>query len=127
MTTPETLQLHDDFLRELRPLYLQLHTWARYELAKRYGRPVPEKIPAHWLPNRWAQEWGAMEPVPGLDEAFRGRSAEWVVKAGEAFYTGIGRPPLPESFWKNSDLYPVQVADTQRKTPTPLLGHRSRE
>jgi len=115
MTTPEMLKLQDDFLRELRPLYLQLYTWAKYELAKKYGQQVPKKIPAHWLPNRWAQEWEAMVPVPGLDEAMKGKSAEWIVKTGEAFYTGIGRPPLPESFWKNSDLYPVKVTDTRKK------------
>ncbi|HYV51189.1 MAG TPA: M2 family metallopeptidase [Dongiaceae bacterium] len=115
MTTPEMLKLQDEFLRELRPLYLQLYTWAKYELAKKYGQPVPKKIPAHWLPNRWAQEWEAMVPVPGLDEALKGKSAEWIVKTGESFYTGIGRPPLPESFWKNSDLYPAKVTDTRKK------------
>src|SRR6185436_19619946 len=62
-----------------------------------------------------AEEWEAMVPVPGLDEALKGKSAEWIVKAGESFYTGIGRPPLPESFWKNSDLYPVKVTDTRKK------------
>ena len=54
MTTDEMLKLHEDFLRELRPLYLQLHTWAKYELAKKYGQPVPKRIPAHWIPNRWS-------------------------------------------------------------------------
>jgi hypothetical protein len=27
----------------LRPLYLQLHTWAKYKLAEKYHQPVPEK------------------------------------------------------------------------------------
>jgi peptidyl-dipeptidase A len=123
MTTPEMLKLQDEFLRELRPLYLQLYTWAKYELAKKYGQSVPKKIPAHWLPNRWAQEWEAMVPVPGLDEAFKGKSAEWIVKTGEAFYTGMGRPPLPESFWTNSDLYPVKVTDTRKKNTHASCWH----
>ena len=123
MTTEEMLKLQDDFLRELRPLYLQLYTWARYELAKKYGQPVPDKIPAQWLPNRWAQEWEAMVPVPGLDKALKGKSPEWIVKTGEAFYTGIGRQPLPESFWKNSDLYPVKATDTRKKNTHASCWH----
>lgn len=115
MTTDEVLKLHESFLRDLRPLYLQLYTWARYELAARYGQPVPARIPAHWIPNRWAQEWQSMVPVPGLDKAFESRSAEWIVKAAEGFYTGMGRPPLPASFWTRSDLYPVRPTDTRKK------------
>lgn len=116
MTTGEVLALQDAFLRELRPLYLQLYTWTKYELAKRYHQPVPKgPIPAHWLPNRWAQEWEALVDVPGLDAALRTHSAEWVVQAGERFYTSLGRPALPDSFWSRSDLYPVQPPSTRRK------------
>jgi hypothetical protein len=27
----------------LRPLYLKLHTWAKYKLAEQYHQPVPKK------------------------------------------------------------------------------------
>jgi peptidyl-dipeptidase A len=64
MTVDEMLQLQDDFLRELRPLFLQLHTWTRHELAKKYGQPVPKLIPAHWLNNRLGQEWGGSSRRP---------------------------------------------------------------
>ncbi len=114
MTTDEMLRLNQDFMRELRPLYLQLHTWARYELAKRYHQPVPKRIPAHWLPNRWGQEWQAMTPSSSLDAAFRDKSAEFVVKSAERFYTGLGFAPLPATFWERSDLYPL-AADAARK------------
>jgi peptidyl-dipeptidase A len=117
MTTEEMLALQDDFLRELTPLYAQIYTWAKYELAKKYGQSVPDRIPADWFPNRWAQEWEAMVPVPGLDQAFTNRSPEWIVKTGEAFYESIGLPPLPESFWKNSDLYPIAATDARKKNP----------
>ena len=60
MTAEEMLRLNDDLNRELRPLYRELHTWARHELAKRYRMPVPEQLPAHWLPNRWGQDWAAL-------------------------------------------------------------------
>ena len=49
MTTAEMVKMNEDFLRELRPLYLQLHTWAKYQLARKYGQPVPKRIPAHWI------------------------------------------------------------------------------
>jgi peptidyl-dipeptidase A len=39
------VRLNDELLRAVRPLYLQLHTWAKYELAKRYGQPVPKRSP----------------------------------------------------------------------------------
>lgn len=115
MTTAEVLAMQDEFLRTLRPLYEQLYTWTRYELAKRYHQPVPDRIPADWLPNRWGQEWEALVEVPGLDEALAAKSPEWIVRTGERFYTSLGRAPLPASFWAASDLYPVAPPSTRRK------------
>jgi peptidyl-dipeptidase A len=109
MTADEMLRLNDDLNRELRPLYRELHTWARHELARRYGVPVPDQLPAHWLPNRWGQDWGALVEVGGLDvnEALRRRSGEWVVRQGEGFYRSLGFDSLPASFWEKSSLYPL--------------------
>jgi peptidyl-dipeptidase A len=45
MSAEEMQRLMDGFLRELRPLYRELHTYARYELAKRYNQPVPDELP----------------------------------------------------------------------------------
>jgi len=84
MTTEEMVALQDRFMRDLRPLYLQLHTWAKYELAKRYGQPVPKRIPAHWLDNRWAQEWPGLVAAADLDDQFKGRTAEWIVAISSA-------------------------------------------
>lgn len=114
MTTDEMLKLNEDFMRELRPLYLQLHTWAKHELARRYGQPAPRRIPAHWLTNRWGQEWNAMTPSASLDAAFREKNAEFVVRGAERFYTGLGFAPLPATFWERSDLYALP-ADAKRK------------
>lgn len=114
MTTDEMLRLNEGFMRELRPLYLQLHTWARHELAKRYRQPVPRRIPAHWLTNRWGQEWNGMTPSASLDAAFREKNAEFVVRSAEGFYTGMGFAPLPKTFWERSDLYALP-ADAKRK------------
>lgn len=119
----EMLRLNQEFIRELKPLYLQLHTWARYELAKRYHQPVPKRIPAHWLPNRWGQEWNALVPSSSLDAAFKGRTAESVVKAGERFYTGLGFAPLPATFWERSDLYALPADATRKKNAHASCWH----
>jgi len=114
MTTDEMLKMLDDWMTTLRPLYLQLHTWAKYKLAEKYHQPVPKKIPAHWINNRWAQEWEGLVEAANVDKYFADRKPDWIVKTAEQFYTGLGFSPLPESFWKKSDLFPVP-ADSSRK------------
>jgi peptidyl-dipeptidase A len=108
MTPAELRALLLDLNRQLRPLYRELHTYARYELAKKYGvADVPEMLPAHWLPNRWGQDWNTMVTVEGLDldGMLRGKSPEWFTQQGEQFYVSLGYPPLPKSFWELSSLY----------------------
>ncbi len=119
MTTPEMLALNDRMVGQLWPLYRELHTWARYELARRYGAPVPDMIPAHWLPNRWAQDWSALVEVKGLnvDSALARKGPEWVVREAENFYVSLGFQRLPQSFWDRSSLYPV-AADAAYKKNT---------
>ncbi len=117
MTTDEMLKMLDSWMTTLRPLYLQLHTWTKYKLAEKYHQPVPKKIPAHWLNNRWSQEWSGLVEAANLDPYFKGRTAEWVIKTAEQFYTGLGFSPLPPSFWTKSDLYPVPP-DSKRKKNT---------
>ena len=74
MTTDEMLKMLDDWMATLRPLYVQLHTWAKYKLAEKYHQPVPKKIPAHWINNRWAQEWPDLVEAANIDKYFEGRS-----------------------------------------------------
>lgn len=110
MTTQEMTDMLQKFNKELYPLYRELHTYARYEFAKKYGvKEVPDLIPAQWLPNRWGQDWGSLVDVKGinLDSALKTKDAEWIVKQGERFYVSIGMPELPKTFWEKSDLYPA--------------------
>jgi peptidyl-dipeptidase A len=101
----------------VRPLYEKLHCFARARLAKQYGAHVDKKqpIPAHLLGNLWAQEWQnlypMMEPFPGrgtvdLDKAIQQKKYDAVkmVKLGEQFFTSLGMPPLPKTFWERSLL-----------------------
>ena len=117
MKTDEMMDMMRKLNKELRPLFRELHTYARYELAKKYGaKEVPDYIPADWLPNRWAQDWSSMITVNGLDidAALKSKSPEWIVKEGESFYKSIGYPALPATFWEKSSLYPLP-ADSKIK------------
>lgn len=117
MTTDEMLQMTEGFVRDIWPLYRELHTWARYELAKKYHQPVPEYIPAHWLPNQWGQDWTAMVHVEGLnlDDTLKKKSAEWIVKTGEGFYKSLGFSALPAPFYEKSSLYPLPPGTDYKK------------
>jgi peptidyl-dipeptidase A len=117
MSTDEMLKMLDDWMTTLRPLYLQLHTWAKYKLAEKFHQPVPKKIPAHWISNRWAQEWPGLVEAANIEKYFEGRKPEWIIKTAEQFYTGLGFSPLPHGFWEKSDLYPIPT-DSKRKKNT---------
>ncbi len=123
MTTDEMIKMLDGWMATLRPLYLQLHTWTKYKLAEKYHQPVPKKIPAHWINNRWAQEWEGLVDAANIDKYFEGRQPEWIIKTAEQFYTGLGFSPLPESFWKKSDLYPVPAGDKRKKNTHASCWH----
>jgi peptidyl-dipeptidase A len=123
MTTADVLRLQAEFMRDLRPLYLQLHTWVKHELARRYNQPVPDRIPAHWIDNRWSQEWVGLVAAVDFDPFLEDRSAEWVVQTSEAFWTGLGFPRLPDSLWAKSDLYPVPAGDPRKKNTHASCWH----
>lgn len=124
MTVPQLLALTDGFLADVRPLYRQLHTWAKHELARRYKADVPEgKIPAHWLPNRWGQNWPGLVAGIDMDGPFQGRTKEYVVEQAERFYTSLGFPKLPRSFWERSDLYPADPKSGRKKNSHASAWH----
>jgi len=130
MTTAEIMELMQKLNRELRPLYRELHTYARYELAKRYGaKEVPDMIPAHWLPNRWGQDWNRLVTAEGvdLDAALRQKTAEWLVQQGENFYVSLGFSKLPPVFWEKSSLYPLPPDATYKKNNHASAWHMDLE
>ena len=60
---------------QVKPLYDELHCYARGKLAEEYGEdkvPDGKPIPAHLLGNMWAQQWDddlrAVEPYPGASD-----------------------------------------------------------
>ncbi len=117
MSSKEIMQSCQQMINDVWPLYRELHTWARYELAAKYHQPVPAYLPAHWLPNRWGQDWTAMVNVEGinLDETLKSKSPQWIVEQGEAFYKSLGFDALPKSFYTKSSLYPLPAKATYKK------------
>ena len=117
MTTEEMMKMNNQMIKDIWPLYRELHTWARYELAKKYNvKDVPDYLPAHWLSNRWGQDWSGLVEVKGLnlDSVLKSKSKEWMVQQAERFYVSLGFPSLPKSFYEKSDLYPAP-ADAKYK------------
>jgi peptidyl-dipeptidase A len=123
MTVPEMMTLLDSTLETTRPLFDQLHCWAKNTLAARYKKPAPKMIPAHWIGNRWAQEWPGLIEEANLDPLFKGSSPETIVKSAENFYVSLGFPRLPDSFWKKSDLYPVPAGSARKKNSHASAWH----
>jgi peptidyl-dipeptidase A len=116
--TPEEFSADLERLwNQVKPLYLSLHTFVRWKLAEKYGPnvvPPDGPIPAHLLGNPWAQEWGNIYDLLGVQEDKGGGvnvtellkkknlDPKGMVKYGEGFFTSMGFAPLPPTFWERS-------------------------
>src|SRR5271170_8211805 len=110
--TPEQFSAELERLwQQVRPLYISLHTYVRARLVQKYGPNVVRPdgpIPAHLLGNPWAQEWGNIYDLLGVQEDNGGVNVtellnkknldpKAMVKYGEGFFTSMGFAPLPET------------------------------
>ncbi|MEE8169669.1 MAG: M2 family metallopeptidase, partial [Phycisphaerae bacterium] len=123
MSVPEMMQLMRTVLEQTRPLFEQLHCYVKHTLAKRFGQPVPRRIPAHWLPNRWGQEWPGLVESVNLDPLFKEKTPHWIIEQAEEFYVSMGFPKLPPVFWKKSDLYELPPGATRKKNSHASAWH----
>ena len=103
---------------QVKPLYVGLHCYARGRLQDKYGSelvPDGKPVPAHLFGNMWAQQWNniydLLEPYPGVSQLDvtaelerQGYDAVRMTKSAESFYTSLGFPELPQSFWERSML-----------------------
>jgi peptidyl-dipeptidase A len=104
---------------QVKPLYEQMHCYARSQLAHKYGEdkvPAGKPIPAQLLGNLWAQQWNKiyediLKPypavaAPSIDSALQGQHYDAVrmARSAESFYTSLGFRQLPASFWERSML-----------------------
>ncbi len=106
----------DRLWQQVRPLYVSLHAYVRWNLEKKYGPVVVSEdrpIPAHLLGNMWSQDWTNIYPLvapadadPGYDltEILKAKQIEPVgmVHYGERFFMSLGFAALPETFWERS-------------------------
>jgi len=104
---------------QVKPLYDALHCYTRTQLAKKYGEdkvPAGKPIPAQLLGNMWAQQWNniyadVLQPFPKVSTPpadaqlkAQGYDAIRMTRSAESFYTSLGFPKLPDSFWERSML-----------------------
>jgi peptidyl-dipeptidase A len=124
MSEKEMMDMLDGFLADTKPLYQKLHAWVRMKLAAKYKQPLPTLIPAHWINNRWSQEWtGVVDNAVDMDPLFKDKKPEWIVKTAEQFWVSLGFPSLPQTFWERSDLYPVPAGGKRKKNAHASCWH----
>ncbi|MFL5397465.1 MAG: M2 family metallopeptidase [Myxococcales bacterium] len=106
----------DRLWAQVKPLYDDLHCYVRGRLQEKYGKDLvkdDKPIPAHLLGNMWAQEWTKIYPLvePYPDAAQldvtsamtrMGLTPEKMMAIGMGFFTSIGFPELPRTFWTRS-------------------------
>eukprot|EP00903_Cladosiphon_okamuranus_P004251 g4249.t1 len=103
---------------QVEPLYEELHCHVRAELNQVYGDDLVSPqgpIPAHLLGNMWSQTWSniydLVEPYPGVSSIdissvleAQDYDAVAMTEVAEGFFTSLGLPELPDSFWEKSML-----------------------
>jgi peptidyl-dipeptidase A len=119
MPADEFAALTDRLWGEVKPLYDQLHCYTRAKLNQKYGnavQPADGPIRADLLGNMWAQEWGNIYDIVApkgagdigydLTDLLAAKKYDPIrmVKTGEGFYTSLGFPALPQTFWERSQI-----------------------
>ncbi|MBV9882367.1 MAG: M2 family metallopeptidase, partial [Sphingomonadaceae bacterium] len=117
MSPDEFAALTERLWNQVRPLYQELHCFARAGLNRRYGdavQPANGPIRADLLGNLWAQEWGNIydvvappnsgPPAYNLTTLLEQQhyTPERIVHTAESFFTSLGFQPLPATFWTRS-------------------------
>jgi peptidyl-dipeptidase A len=119
MSPDEFSALTERLWNQVKPLYQELHCFARAGLNRRYGnavQPATGPIRADLLGNLWAQEWGNIYDVvappssgpPAYDLTHlleqQHYTPERIVHTAEGFFTSLGFAPLPATFWTRSQI-----------------------
>ncbi|ESO94197.1 hypothetical protein LOTGIDRAFT_118685, partial [Lottia gigantea] len=103
-------------LKQLHPLYEQLHTYVRMKLKSIYPDedfPTSGHIPAHLLGNMWAQQWNNIYDIlqpyknrSSVDVTPTMKKQNYTVKkifrTAEYFFLSLGLKKMPDSFWTDS-------------------------
>lgn len=108
----------ENLWQQVKPLYEELHCYARTKLSTFYGEDKVSStgpIPAHLLGNMWSQSWkeiyDILEPYPGVSSidvtaalVAHNKDAIEITEMAENFFVSLGMQELPESFWEKSML-----------------------
>ena len=105
----------DRLWKQVKPLYDDLHCYARKRLREKYKGKIADKapIPAHLLGNMWTQDWTHVEDIlrpykgePELDVTKGIEQKKWsskkMVSTAEDFFVSLGLQKLPDTFWDRS-------------------------
>ncbi|CAF4210380.1 unnamed protein product [Rotaria sp. Silwood2] len=105
----------DEILKDIMPLYEQLHAYVRGRLCSKYQNRFDcnGPIPAHILGNMWAQTWHDRldEVIPYPDAPLinitkvlieKRFSIHQLYTTAESFFTSIGLYPMTPKFWARS-------------------------
>ncbi|XP_052094708.1 uncharacterized protein LOC127730371 [Mytilus californianus] len=106
----------ENLLKQLQPLYQNLHTYVRSKLMTVYGEdkfPESGHIPAHLLGNMWGQHWNNIYHllVPfknkediDVTQAMRdqGYTPRKMFEVAEEFFTSLGLEKMPSTFWNDT-------------------------
>ncbi|MFT5618424.1 MAG: peptidyl-dipeptidase A [Arenicella sp.] len=98
MSAQEVLQLNLDFLLEIRPIFRELHTFVRHELAEKYRKVIPAKIPNYWLNSFSGTDWSmkANEKYNQfLKDTIEQNSLTWLQKQVQQNFEQLDFPPIP--------------------------------
>ncbi len=116
MTSEEFTDEASRLWNQVKPFYSELQCHVRAKLSEEYGAekvPLDQPIPAHLLGNMWSQTWDNIYPllephkgVASLDVTAelvkQGYDEKKMVETSEGFFTSLGLPELPDSFYENS-------------------------
>ncbi|XP_012944355.1 angiotensin-converting enzyme [Aplysia californica] len=103
-------------LRQVQPLYEQLHAYVRRHLRTKFGddkMPTTGHIPAHLLGNMWGQTWDTLygelapfknkKPVDVTAEMIKKNyTVHTIFESAEGFFKSIGMLPMTDIFWNKS-------------------------
>jgi peptidyl-dipeptidase A len=114
---PEFEKNMESLWGEVSEIYQKLFFYVRGRMSAHYGeeRVNPkDAMPAHIFGNMWAQDWSALYPFvvphpeagerPDATEELSKKSEKEMFEMADAFFQGLGLPPMTATFWEKSQI-----------------------
>ncbi|KAA8595870.1 hypothetical protein FQN60_011161 [Etheostoma spectabile] len=128
----------DDLMKDILPLYKELHAYVRARLMEVYPGHIDSEgpLPAHLLGDMWGRFWTNLYrlsiPYPNKEDidvsntmVDKGWSEERLFKEAEKFFMSVGLYKMFPNFWNNSML--VKPSDERKVVCHPTawdMGNR---